>query len=106
MKKENGRNGQAVRNKNGTFDLGVLQINTRWLSTLARYGYTREDLQNNPCKNVMAATWILASGLANSKTLWSGVGNYNSHTAKFNKHYSESVSQDFDKIKHAIMLVG
>lgn len=104
MKKENGRNGQAVPNKNGSYDLGVMQVNTCWLSVLARHGYTHGDLQFNPCKNVMAATWILAMGLANGKTLWSGVGNYNSHTARFNKRYRNSVSQDFDKISHAIML--
>jgi soluble lytic murein transglycosylase-like protein len=60
MKKENGRNGQAVPNKNGSYDIGVCQINSRWLPTLARYGYTRDDIQFNPCKNVMAASWILA----------------------------------------------
>ena len=84
MRKENSKNGQEVRNKNGTHDLGVMQINTRWLPTLSKYGYSRYDLQFDACKNVMVGTWILATSLAHGKTGWSGVGDYHSHTAKFN----------------------
>ena len=57
IRQENGRNGQAKPNKNGTFDYGVMQINTIWLSKLASYGYTKDELQNDPCKNVKAGTW-------------------------------------------------
>jgi hypothetical protein len=104
MKKENGRNGQAVRNKDGTYDLGVLQINTRWLPTLARYGYTRDDLQFNPCKNIMAATWILATNLAEGKTLWSAIGNYHSHTLKHNLTYRTSVQAYYQKITQVLQI--
>ena len=102
IKQESGRNGQAVHNKNGTFDYGVMQINTIWLSKLANYGYTKEDLQYNACKNVEAGTWILAQGLAKGKTTWQGIGNYNSHTTKYNKRYRDSVYQHFDKITFAV----
>lgn len=91
MKKENGRNGQAVRNKNGTYDLGVMQINTLWLPTLSKYGYTKQDLRFDGCRNVMVGTWILANSLAHGKTIWSGVGDYHSHTANFNLLYRTSV---------------
>lgn len=100
IKQENGRNGQATPNKNGTFDYGVMQINTIWVSKLARYGYTKSDLQYDACKNVEAGTWILAQGLAGGKTAWQGIGNYNSHTPKFNKRYSESISRHLDKISY------
>lgn len=98
MKKENGRNGQAVRNKGGSYDLGIFQVNTRWLPTLARYGYTRDDIQYDPCKNVMAASWILALSLANGKTAWSGVGDYHSHTINYNQSYRTSVKYHYQKI--------
>lgn len=98
MRKENGRNGQAVRNNNGTHDLGIMQINTRWLPTLAKYGYTKQDLQFNACKNVMVGTWILAGSLANGKTAWSGVGNYHSKTPKFNLRYRTDIETHYQTI--------
>lgn len=102
MKKENGHNGQAVHNKNGTYDLGVMQVNTRWLSTLARYGYTRDDLQFNPCKNVMAGSWILAQSMAEGQSTWVGVGNYNSHTLKINHAYHISIQKIHNEISEII----
>lgn len=98
MKKEGGRNGQAVRNKNGTYDLGVMQINTSWLPTLSRYGYTKEDIQFNACKNVMVGTWILANSVADGKTAWQGVGNYHSHTPSFNQSYRSDIQKIHGKI--------
>jgi hypothetical protein len=103
MQKENGRNGQAIHNKNGTFDLGVMQINTLWLPTLKRYGYTRDELQFNPCKNIEAATWILAKSLASGETAWSGVGNYHSHMLNYNQSYSSSVHALYQKITSVIL---
>ena len=102
MRQENGRNGQAVKNKNGSYDLGVMQINSRWLPTLARYGYTREDLQFKPCKNVMAGTWILANSIANGDTLWSGIGNYHSHTPKHNVSYRNDIYKNYQKISFVL----
>lgn len=98
MKKENGRNGQAVRNKNGSYDLGILQINTRWLPVFARYGYTRDDLQFNPCRNIMAGTWILAQSIAKGKSVWQGIGDYHSHTPSLNKTYYVSIQKIHHKI--------
>lgn len=98
MKNENGRNGQAVRNKNGTYDLGVMQINSRWLATLKGYGYTRGYLQFDACKNVMAGTWILARGIANAHNLWSGMGDYHSHTEKYNVPYQKNAYEAYRTI--------
>lgn len=104
IKKENGRNGMAIHNKNGSYDLGIMQINTSWLPTLARYGYTYSDLRYNPCKNVMAGTWILAKNLAQGNTLWSGVGNYHSHTHKHNQSYRNSVRAWYQKLSSIVYI--
>src|ERR1700722_7251590 len=61
---EGSRVGSATPNKNGTVDLGPLQINSSWLKQLSQYGYTREQLQYNPCINVMVGTWILSTKLS------------------------------------------
>jgi len=102
MKKENGKNGLARPNKNGTVDYGVMQINSIWLSKLSQYGYTKEDLQFDGCKNIEAGTWILAQELAKGKTAWQGIGNYHSHTMKYNQRYQASVKAHFDKISEII----
>lgn len=102
IKQENGRNGLAKPNKNGTYDYGVMQINTVWLSKLGNYGYTKENLQYDACKNVNAGTWILAQGLAEAKTAWRGIGNYHSHTEKFNKHYVGNINHHLTIINQVI----
>lgn len=51
--------GQAVKNRNGTYDLGLAQINTSWLEHFARYGITREHLQHDACTNLYASGYIL-----------------------------------------------
>ena len=102
IKQENGRNGQAVPNKNGTYDYGVMQINSIWLKKLAAYGYTKDDLQFNACKNVEAGSWILAKNLASGKSAWSGVGDYHSHTIKFNQAYRSSVQKHYQQISFVV----
>lgn len=96
MKIENGRNGMAVKNKNGTYDLGVMQINSSWLPSLKKYGIDKETLQQDGCMNVMVGSWILARGIAKSEG-WVGLGNYHSATPKHNKRYREQVKRIFSK---------
>lgn len=98
IKQENGRNGQAVKNKNGSFDYGVMGVNSIWLPAIAKYGYTKEQIQFNACKNVEVGTWILSQSIAGSETFWNGVGNYNSHTPVFNRVYRTNIHKHFDKI--------
>lgn len=59
LQKEDGRVGQSVRNKNGTFDLGQAQINTVWLDEFKRYGVKAEHLRDDRCTNLYAAGYIL-----------------------------------------------
>jgi soluble lytic murein transglycosylase-like protein len=59
LMKEGGRMGQAVRNRNGTYDLGLAQINTSWLTHFARYGVRLEHLLNDTCTNLSASAYIL-----------------------------------------------
>ena len=99
MKKENGRNGEANPNKNGTFDYGV---NSIWLPKIAAYGYTKVDLQFNACKNVAVATWIIAQSIVSGKSLWSGVANYHSRTPAYNNPYKNSIYINYKKLTNVI----
>lgn len=91
LKVENGRAGMAQPNRNGSYDYGPMQINSIWLKTLAPYGYTREQVQYDPCVNVFVGAWILSHELANTPALWQGVGNYHSHTNTENAPYQYKV---------------
>lgn len=94
IKTENGRNGLAVKNKNGTYDLGVMQINSSWLPRLQNNGITIDQVKSDPCINVSVGAWILAQGIANSDG-WKGVGNYHSYTEKHNATYREKVRKTY-----------
>lgn len=94
IKTENGRNGLSVINKNGTYDLGVMQINSSWLKKLENKGISAEKVKTDPCVNVSVGAWILAQGIANDKG-WKGVGNYHSYTTKHNLVYREQVKKTY-----------
>lgn len=101
MKIENGWNGAAIKNKNGTYDIGVMQINSSWLAQLKKFGITQNDLQFDPCINVHTATWILAKGLARGEG-WQGVGNYHSATPIYNLKYRQKVKFAYDNMQNAL----
>ncbi len=46
-------------NKNGSEDIGLMQINSVWLPVLSKYGIRRSDLLDNPCVNAAVGSWIL-----------------------------------------------
>ncbi|MHB1285532.1 MAG: lytic transglycosylase domain-containing protein [Leptospirales bacterium] len=90
---EGGRPGQAVRNADGSEDLGPMQINSRWLPRLARYGLTRSKILMNPCANVWAGAWILARAYARDGDVWRAVGHYHSWRKGESRRYRRKVAQ-------------
>jgi soluble lytic murein transglycosylase-like protein len=98
---EGGRNHEATKNKNGTYDYGIMQINSVWLSSLARLGYSKHDLLNNTCKNVNAGAMILKNNIAEAGSLWAGVGDYNSHNPYYNRIYRRTVLRHYQHINIA-----
>lgn len=90
---EGGRPGQAVRNTDGSEDLGPMQINSRWLPMLSRYGLTRTRILNNPCANVWAGAWILARAYARDGDVWQAVGHYHSWKKGESCRYRRRVAQ-------------
>jgi hypothetical protein len=45
--------------RTGSIDIGLMQINSRWLPLLARHGLREADLLE-PCLNLQVGAWILA----------------------------------------------
>lgn len=76
---EGGKVGEVASNKNGSFDLGIMQVNTLWLkeaSPLKSYlNFT--SLANDICTNAHTAAWILSSlVLKTGGDIWKAVGMY------------------------------
>lgn len=66
-------------NRDGTRDVGFMQINTSWLEKLAEYGIREEHLWE-PCLNINVGAWILAGNIARYGYNWDAVGAYNAGT--------------------------
>lgn len=104
---EGGEPGMASPNKNGTFDYGPMQINTIWLPTIAPYGYTKDQIQYDPCVNVMVGTWILSNKIASiasnsGKDYWRGVAGYHSETPNLNAKYQAKVLTNYQLLSEVL----
>jgi hypothetical protein len=88
---EGGKVGKFSTNKNGTIDLGPMQINSIWLDNFAEYVSASEVLYNG-CVNVQVGAWILRSHInLAAGDFWKGVGNYHSKTPLLHQRYQEKI---------------
>ena len=69
------------RNTNGTWDIGLLQINQSWWERLQAFGIRPEDLWD-ACVSIYAGAWILAQNIHQYGYNWKAVGTYNAGTSK------------------------
>ncbi len=95
-KAEGGKVGQEVKNTNGSYDLGPMQINTIWLPELAwHWGISEKEahkrVRDDPCVNTDVAAWILRGHLTRTKNLGKALQHYHSKTPNFGLKYKKRV---------------
>ncbi|MBK5519143.1 transglycosylase SLT domain-containing protein [Pseudomonas sp. TH10] len=64
-------------NRDGSRDIGLMQINSQHLPRLSRRGITEPLLLSDPCVAVEAGAFILAEFVARHGYNWTAVGAYN-----------------------------
>jgi len=86
--KEAGKPGQWVKNNNGTYDVGSMQLNTVYLNDLKKYGIQSADVARPGCYAYDLAAWRVRGHLLHDdKDLWTRAANYHSKTLKYNQIY-------------------
>ncbi|MEI6209343.1 MAG: lytic transglycosylase domain-containing protein [Desulfuromonadales bacterium] len=92
---ESGMNPAAInRNRNGSVDMGLMQVNSFWLKTLAA---SAQDLIDKPCYNVMVGAWILSDCLDRHGKTWKAIGCYNAADHDKRVNYSWKVYRELLK---------
>lgn len=64
--------------KTGSYDIGLMQINSRWLKKIP----IDEQELKQPCNNILVAAWILSDLIKRMGPNWEVVGAYNSSCTK------------------------
>jgi soluble lytic murein transglycosylase-like protein len=72
-------------NRDGTRDVGVMQINSRHFDRLQAQSVTEDTLLNRPCRNVEVGAEILAGFVQKFGPTWRAVGAYSAGTRPQNE---------------------
>jgi soluble lytic murein transglycosylase-like protein len=78
------------KNKNGSTDYGLMQINSIHLATLSSYGISSATLLQ-PCKSIYIAAWHLRRKMNRYGNTWQAIGAYHSETPRLRDHYARQI---------------
>jgi len=93
-KTESSLNPSAInRNKNGSYDIGLMQINSSWLPTLRKYGVEEKDLYD-PCTSIQVGAWILSQNMRRMGVTWEAVGAYAAVSPEKRIQYAKKVQRN------------
>lgn len=90
------------RNRDGSFDVGLMQINSTHLPRLIKVGITRQRLTREPCTAIHAGAEILAGFIERYGYTWEAVGAYNAGVAPdrepARKAYATKVWKEYQQL--------
>jgi soluble lytic murein transglycosylase-like protein len=88
---ESRHNSKALNwNKNGTVDMGMMQINSIHLTELEKYGITSRELAD-PCMSIHVGAWILSQNFQRIGFNWQAIGAYNAGAYMLRLKYATKV---------------
>ena len=96
---EGGKTGEALSNKNGTWDLGPFQVNTVHLRELAAMGISPDVVLRDGRVNAHAAAWLLRKEYRRTSNLWQAIGAYHSRTPHRRDAYIRRVKSNLERLK-------
>jgi len=85
------------KNANGTFDVGLMQINTIWKPVI---GEERWRYLGDACYNAKTGAWILATCINKYGYNWKAIGCYNSQTPEKSEAYARKVFSHLKQLEH------
>lgn len=106
LKTEGGRLGTESRNRNGSIDLGPMQVNNRvWVPVLARmhFGGNQDAayrmLRDNGCYSIHVGAWIYRTNLDDVNGDYAeAVGRYNSRNEAPKRAYQRRFAEAFSSL--------
>lgn len=100
-KKENNRcDGAINKNKNGSIDIGCMQINSVHFKELSAYGVSPYHLaEQDQCKNIYVGAWHYKLMIQKYGNTWTAVGAYHSETPKLRDQYAADVYRIWLQLK-------
>lgn len=106
---EGGTVGRVSRNKNGSFDMGPMQVNSVWLPALAQAHFRGDAeaalarLRDDGCYNLHVGAWILRRNIDGAGgDVAEGVGRYHSRTEVHKRRYQAKIGASLRKLWAAI----
>ncbi|AZN35915.1 type III secretion system invasion protein IagB [Iodobacter ciconiae] len=92
-------------NRNGSNDIGLMQINSTHLPRLNTMGIKEQHLLQDSCLSVMIGASILSDMMKRYGYSWEAVGAYNAGTGAHNHalrmHYAHQVWQRYQRLQPA-----
>ena len=77
-------------NANGSYDVGLMQINSTWFPRLRELGIDEQQLFD-ACVNLEVGAWILAQNMRRLGRSWDAIGAYNASSPDKRLRYARQV---------------
>lgn len=89
-------------NANGSKDIGLMQINSSNLHTLAHYGIGERQLLDG-CTSAYVGAWILARNIRRLGLNWNAVGAYNAASATKRVIYARQIYRQLLRVESGMI---